>query len=239
MIPSVPAAAAVAGEDPTRANASYAHDQPAATLPAAAQGSVRGVHVRDVDAAVAVFRVRRRRVVVVVAAVRVRVAAAAAMGRRRRRRNRTTRNSTRNSSRRRRPRSFRPRTDDFGMSGGGGAYGDASGAGGGGWASTAPTRLPPRGRARGDDGRAVGGGVRVPTSHDGGDFSAYNTGGSSHATGDAGTPRSTHGRPPCVGIGFGFRREAGALVPGVSRRGRRRRAAARRPGTSESNASAI
>ena len=47
-----------------------------------------------------------------------------------------------------------------------------------------------------------------------GGYSAYAAAGSSHATGDAGTARSPHGRPPCLTIGFGVGGTLAIAAPG-------------------------
>ena len=52
------------------------------------------------------------------------------------------------------------------------------------------------------DGPAAAAATYAPI--DGG-FGAYSAGGSDHAAGDAGTPRSPHGRPPCAATLFRFR----------------------------------
>ena len=61
------------------------------------------------------------------------------------------------------------------------------------------------------------GAPRASSSFEGGysgGYSAYAAAGSSHATGDAGTARSPHGRPPCLTIGFGVGGTLAIAAPG-------------------------
>ena len=61
------------------------------------------------------------------------------------------------------------------------------------------------------DGPAAAAATYAPI--DGG-FGAYSAGGSDHAAGDAGTPRSPHGRPPCATFSFGFGGRLAVGAPG-------------------------
>ena len=91
----------------------------------------------------------------------------------------------------------------------------------------------------GDASGAAGGSFRnEPAGSAGGSFSAYSASGSNFTAGDAGTPRSPHGRPPCAAeLRVRGRLAVSAPLPGSlrarrsRRRARRVRAACRPPGT--------
>ena len=57
-------------------------------------------------------------------------------------------------------------------------------------------------------------GASFPERAPGGSFAAYSAAGSNFAVGDAGTPRSPHGRPPCAAASFGFGGRLAVSAPG-------------------------